>query len=311
MLKQILIFCFLIGMTSLTQAQHLQLLDNKGEFGWYRGQSSYRGDIAPDIFKFNKITGGYYKKQYNDYAGFKLNYEQLQLGSNDSASKNIYAKNRGFFFSRHFNDISLTGEFYFTRFLPGNKAYRFTPYLGVGVGYLFESKASSFGIDTMSTLLRPLQIDSVIFPNHSGSKGIIHFPVQIGFKFNLTRRWNIFAEAMYRFALSDELDFFPDGQLMVNRQKNVFANNFMIGGSFDEEKIGPGNALSKYQHYQGSRSGKDQFFSVKAGISFNLLKIYGEEKFKPGKRSKLASLKEKEAGQNKSGFLGRLKFKRN
>jgi hypothetical protein len=311
MLKQILIFCFLIGMTSLIQAQHLQLLDNRGEFGWYRGQSSYRGDIAPDIFKFNKITGGYYKKQYNDYAGFKLNYEQLQLGSNDSASKNIYAKNRGFFFSRHFNDISLTGEFYFTRFLPGNKAYRFTPYLGVGVGYLFESKASSFGIDTMSTLLRPLQIDSVIFPNHSASKGIIHFPVQIGFKFNLTRRWNIFAEAMYRFALSDELDFFPDGQLMVHRQKNVFANNFMIGGSFDEEKIGPGNALSKYQEYQGSRSGKDQFFSVKAGISFNLLKIYGEEKFKPGKRSKLASLKEKEAGQNKSGFLGRLKFKRN
>jgi hypothetical protein len=311
MLKQILIFCFLFGMTSLTQAQHLQLLDNRGEFGWYRGQSSYRGDIAPDIFKFNKISGGYYKKQYNDYAGFKLNYEQLQLGSNDSASKNIYAKNRGFFFSRHFNDISLTGEFYFTRFLPGNKAYRFTPYLGVGVGYLFESKASSFGIDTMSTLLRPLQIDSVIFPNHSASKGIIHFPVQIGFKFNLTRRWNIFAEAMYRFALSDELDFFPDGQLMVHRQKNVFANNFMIGGSFDEEKIGPGNALSKYQEYQGSRSGKDQFFSVKAGISFNLLKIYGEEKFKPGKRSKLASLKEKEAGQNKSGFLGRLKFKRN
>ena len=54
MLKQILIFCFLIGMTNLTQAQHLQLLDNRGEFGLYRGQSSYRGDIAPDVFKFNK-----------------------------------------------------------------------------------------------------------------------------------------------------------------------------------------------------------------------------------------------------------------
>jgi hypothetical protein len=291
MLKQILIFCFLIGMTSLTQAQHLQLLDNRGEFGLYRGQSSYRGDIAPDVFKFNKNIGGYYKKQYNDYAGFKLNYEQLQLSSNDSASKNIYAKNRGFFFSRQFNDISLTGEFYFTRFLPGNKAYRFTPYLGIGVGYLFESKASSFGIDTMSTILRPLQIDSVVFPNISASKGIIHFPVQIGFKYNLTRRWNIFGEAMYRFTLSDELDFFPDGQILVQTQK--------------------AETGSSAYNYQGSRSGKDQFFSVKAGISFNLLKIYGEEKFKPGKRSKLASLKEKESGQDKSGFLGRLKFKRN
>jgi len=307
MLKQILIFCFLIGMTHLIQAQHLQLLDNRGEFGWYSGQSSYRGDIAPDYFKFNKNTGGYYKKQYNDYAGFKLNYEQLQLSSNDSISKNIYAKNRGFYFSRQFNDISLTGEFYFTRFLPGNKAYRFTPYLGVGLGYLFESKASSFGIDSISTLLRPLQIDSVIYPNHSASKGIIHFPVQIGFKFNLTRRWNIFAEAMYRFALSDELDFFPDGQLMEHRQKNASGSKFMVGGPFDGQKIGAGNYLSKYQ---GSRSGKDQFFSVKAGISFNLLKIYGEEKFKPGKRSNLASLKEKEAGQNKPGFFSRLKFKR-
>jgi hypothetical protein len=307
MLKQILIFCFLIGMTHLIQAQHLQLLDNRGEFGWYSGQSSYRGDIAPDYFKFNKNTGGYYKKQYNDYAGFKLNFEQLQLSSNDSISKNIYAKNRGFYFSRQFNDISLTGEFYFTRFLPGNKAYRFTPYLGVGLGYLFESKASSFGIDSISTLLRPLQIDSVIYPNHSASKGIIHFPVQIGFKFNLTRRWNIFAEAMYRFALSDELDFFPDGQLMEHRQKNASGSKFMVGGPFDGQKIGAGNYLSKYQ---GSRSGKDQFFSVKAGISFNLLKIYGEEKFKPGKRSNLASLKEKEAGQNKPGFFSRLKFKR-
>lgn len=290
MLKQILIFCFLIGMTSLTQAQHLQLLENRGEIGLFAGQSSYRGDIAPDIFKFNNNLGGYYKKQYNDYAGFRLNYEQVQIGNTDTISSNRYVRRRGFYFSRQFHDISLTGEFYFTRFLPGNKAYRFTPYLGIGVGYLFESKASSFGIDTMSTILRPLQIDSVIYPNQSASKGIIHFPVQIGFKFNLTRRWNIFAEAMYRFALSDELDFFPDGQILVQTQK--------------------AETGSSAYNYQGSRSGKDQFFSVKGGISYNLIKIYGEEKFKPGKRSKLASLKEREASQEKPGFFSRLKFKR-
>ena len=62
--------------------------------------------------------------------------------------------------------------------------------------------------------------------------------------------------------------------------------------------------------YQGSRSGKDQFFSVKAGISYGLIKIYGEEKWKPGKKSRLASQKEKESGDKKSGFFSRLKFKR-
>lgn len=290
MLKQILIFCFLIGMTHLAQAQHLQLLENRGEFGLFAGQSSYRGDIAPDLFKFNNNYGAYYKKQYNDYAGFRLNYEQVQIGNNDTISSNIYVRNRGFFFSRNFHDISLMGEFYFTRFLPGNKAYRFTPYLGIGVGYLVEAKTSNFGMDSLSTILRPLKIDSVVFPNLSASKGIIHFPVQIGFKYNLTRRWNIFAEAMYRFTLSDELDFFPDGQILVQTQK-----------------VATG---TKSYNYQGSRSGKDQFFSVKGGISYNLIKIYGEEKFKPGKRSKLASLKGKEASQDKPGFFSRLKFKR-
>lgn len=290
MLKQFYIFCFLIGMTHFTQAQHLQLIENRGEIGLFAGQSSYRGDIAPDKFKFYNSYGAFYKKNFNDYGGFRLNYEQIQLGNYDSLSKNFYAKNRGFFFSRNFHDISLTGEFYFRRFLPGNKGYRFTPYLGIGAGYLYDSKASTFGIDNLSTILGPLQIDSVVYPKFSPSKGIIYFPLQIGFKFNLTRRWNIFAEAMYRFTLSDELDFFSDGQLLVQTQKVA-------------------TGTSAY-NYQGSRSGKDQFFSVKGGISYNLIKIYGEEKWKPGKRSKLARLFEKDASEDKPGFLSRLKFKR-
>jgi hypothetical protein len=309
MLKQFYIFCFLIGMTHLVQAQHLQLLENRGEIGWFTGQASYRGDIAPDKFLFNKSNGGFYKKQYNDYAGFRLNYEKVQLGAHDSVSSNSYSKNRSYFFSNRFHDVSMMGEFYFNRFLPGNKSYRFTPYLSIGIGYLFASNPTKNGIDTLATALASLKIDSVIFSS-SPVNGFLYLPVQIGFKYNLTKRFNLFAEIMYRFVSSDELDLLTDEQLIVQRQKNVFANPFMIGGSFDEEKTGPGNSLSKYQQYQGSRSGKDQFFSAKAGISFNLIKIYGEEKWKPGKRSNLASLKEKEASEKKPGFFSRRKLNR-
>ena len=52
MLHRFCIFCFLIGMTHLAQAQHLQLVENRGEIGLFAGQSSYRGDIAPDLLKF-------------------------------------------------------------------------------------------------------------------------------------------------------------------------------------------------------------------------------------------------------------------
>ena len=306
MLNRFYIFCFLFAMTHLAQAQHLQLIENRGEIGIFGGQASYRGDIAPDKFLFNKSYGAFYKKQYNDYAGLRLNYEMIQLGAHDSASGNSYSKNRSYFFSNQFHDVSMMGEFYFSRYLPGNKSYRFTPYLSIGIGYLFASNPTKNGIDTSATALASLKIDSLIFSSKS-VKGFLYFPIQVGFKYNLTNRFNLFAEIMYRFVSSDELDLLSDEQLIEQRQTVKSGTNFMIGGTFDEQKIGAGNFNNRYQ---GSRSGKDQFFSAKVGISYNLIKIYGEEKWKPSKKSKLASLKEKEASEKKAGFFSRLKFKR-
>lgn len=274
----------------LVNGQHLQLVENRGEIGFFTGKASYIGDIAPDLLKYKSSLGAYYKKQYNDYAGFRLNYENIRIGTNDTLSNNPYAKRRGFSFSRQFHDISLMGEFNFTRYLPGNKRYRFTPYLGFGVGYLLEVNQPKILVDTLSTILSPFNIDSLVYPNFQKTKGYFNIPIQLGFKFNLTQRWNIFGELMYRFALSDQIDLFADDQILIHAQKNATGTN--------------------QYNYQGSRSGKDQFFSFKAGLSYNLIKIYGEEKWKPGKRSKLASLKEKESGPEKAGFFSRLKFKR-
>lgn len=291
--KIFILICFVVLAFTVT-GQHLQLLENRGEVGVYGGMSSYRGDLAPDIFTYKYLGGLYYKKQYNDYAGFRINYEKIQVGLNDTLSYNVYAKRRGMQFSRDLHDISLMGEFNFARYLQGNKRFRFTPYLGFGVGFMLPTSA---GIKQYvnSTFTPPL-IDSVSLPEVKKAKGFLHFPVQFGFKYNLSQRWNLFGEGMYRFVNSDELDFLADGSIIVQTQK--------VGS------VSTGATPVKY-NYQGSRSGKDQLFSFKAGLSYNLIKIYGQEKWKPGKRSKLASLKEKESSQNKPGFFSRLKIKRN
>jgi opacity protein-like surface antigen len=305
MLKQFYIFCFLIGMTHLTQAQHLQLIENRGEIGLFGGQASYRGDIAPDKFLFNKSYGAFYKKLFNDYGGFRLNYEQIQLGADDLSSNNEYATSRGFNFLRQFHDISLMGEFYFTRFIPGNKAYRFSPYLGIGVGYLVEigNGERELLISTPATLE-----DLYIIPTVSKSERFLNFPLQIGFKYNLSKRWNIFSEVMYRFVNKDELDYIADGQLI----QNIFVNTDELEYFADSQimKNYSKSAFAEKFNFQGSRSGNDQFFSAKFGISYNLIKIYGEEKWKPGKRSLMNRLKREEAGLDKPGFFSRLKFKR-
>jgi hypothetical protein len=276
--------CFLC-FAQLSNGQHVQLLENRGEIGLFAGQASYIGDIAPSILTYKNSFGAYYKKQFNDYGGVRFNYEQVQLGNNDLLSNNIYALRRGFSFERQFHDISLLGEFNFVRYLPGNKRYRFTPYMGFGVGYMLESGIGEKGV----VISIPLPGAIPIFPIVKSTKGYMHFPIQLGFKYNLKQRWNLFGEAMYRFVSSDELDYLADGQVI--------------------EHFSPSAPTPVYK-YQGSRSGKDQFFSLKAGVSYNLIKIYGQEQWKPGKRSKLSSLKDKESGQKKPGFFSRLKFKR-
>lgn len=288
------IFCFCLLITQLLKGQYLQLVENIGEVGLHGGRSGFIGDQVPDILSQYYMKGLYYKKQFNDYGGVRLNYEKIQLGSNDSLSNNVYEKSRGMRFSREFHDISLLGEFNFTRYLPGNKRYRFTPYLGIGVGYMLPT---SDGIKQfVYSTFTPPQIDSISLPEVKKAKGYVNFPIQIGIKYNLSQKWNLFVEGMYRFVNSDEVDFLADGALVVQSQTVASV---------------PVGATQIVHNYQGSRSGKDQFFTVKAGFSYNLIKIYGEEKFKPGaKRSKLASLKDKESGNNKPGFFSRLKFKR-
>jgi hypothetical protein len=293
MLKQFYIFCFLIAMTQTIQAQHLQLIENRGEIGVFGGRSASITDIVPDILSNYYIGGLYYKKQYNDYAGVRFNYEKIQLGSNDTVSANIYEKRRGMRFSRDFHDISLLGEFYFTRFLPGNKGFRFTPYLGFGIGYMLPT---SNGIkQIVYSSVTPLYVDSSSMPEVKKTKGFVNFPVQFGFKYNLSQRWNFFAEGMYRLVNSDELDFLTDGALVVQTQKYASV---------------PVGSTPITNNFQGSRSEKDQFFTIKAGISYNLIKIYGQEKGKPGKKSKSATLKEKGSSEKKPGFFSTLKFKR-
>jgi hypothetical protein len=143
MRKQFIYLFFLLFFTTSIQAQYLQLIENKGEFGVFAGQASYNGDLAPNLQFLSTNFGGFYKKQLNDYIGLRLNYEIAPLAAFDSLtpnSINYYVYERKLFFRTTYQDISLMTEFYFLKFINGNKNYRFSPYLGFGVGYLYNLK---------------------------------------------------------------------------------------------------------------------------------------------------------------------------
>jgi outer membrane protein W len=271
MRKQFIYLLFLLFFTTSVQAQYLQLVENKGEFGVFAGQASYNGDIAPNLQFLTTNFGGFYKRQLNDYVGLRLNYEIVPLGAFDSLTANTmnsYVRGRSLFFKTTYQDISLMTELYFLKFINGNKNYRFSPYLGFGVGYLSPLKDTSTPLRDSSNYKIPGA--STKAPN------IITMPLTIGFKYNVVGSFNVFGEFTYRFTNSDQLDHFGD-------------NNIYPKGGIN------------YQASTASTSGKDQFFSAKLGLSYNFLRIYGPDPRPKAKRDNLFS-KTSNKGTKKSLF---------
>ena len=263
-MRTVVLYLFFSVIFSMTaQAQYLQLSETSGEIGVFQGTASYRGDIAPGNYKWNPSYGGFYKKLVNDYIGIRVNYENITLEGNDNSSFDMYAMQRNFYFYRKFEEISLTTELYFLKFIDGNKHFRFSPYLSFGAGAI-KSKISKSDMAVEG------------YTNVQDTVTIV-YPLNLGFKYNLIGPFNVFGEATYRFTNSDNIDHLSD-----------------------DGRNG----------YQGSASGKDQYFSFKVGLSYNLLKIYGPDKqFNEKKKSIFGAEESSDKTSTKKGLFKF--FKRN
>ena len=189
-----LIFTLFIGFT--VSAQHLQLINDRGEAGVFLGYSSYSGDIASDVQFIKMNYGAFYKKQLNEYIGLRLNYEKMNIGASDANSQNAYDLSRGFVFERDFHEISVLSELYFNRFITDRKEYRFSPYLGFGAGSIFSGNMDR------NNFSKKTKTDYTILITN------------IGFKWNLYKQINLFGEFKYRFTTSDYIDHFTDATPM-------------------------------------------------------------------------------------------------
>jgi opacity protein-like surface antigen len=236
MAKRILIFISFLYFAQGAMAQHHELSENFAEAGIMYGVASYQGDIAPDVQVYYRNYGAFVKKQINNYVGVRLNVEMQKLAAHDMLSADPYAINT--------LDISALGEFYFLNYISGSRNKKFTPYVGMGVGYLL----------TLETIRN--NNTSVVPADDANAKTDLPltFPVNFGLKYNIYRQFNIFGEAMYRFTNTDNLDF-------LNANPTAPTYDAPLG-------------------YQGSRSGNDRFFSAKIGISYTFNTIYGIEQNK-------------------------------
>ena len=265
MRRLVLYIFFTCLLTNRTNAQYVQLVENRGEIGVFQGVASFRGDIAPGVYNPQPTYGAFYKKLVNDYIGFRFNYEKITLQANDNLSSNGYAIYRGLSFERVSHDASVMMELYFLKFIDGYKDYRFAPYLSFGVG-AWKSISGKL-IDNRTN--KPLIANTI---------RTLTYPINLGLKYNVIGPFNVFGEATYRFTNSDQIDYFDDNE--------------------------PQNVL------QPSASGRDQYFSLKIGLSYNLKKTWGPDKQYNEKQKTIFGMDESDdKASSKKGFLSLFKRK--
>ena len=150
------------------------------------------------------------------------------------------------------------------KFIPGEKHYRFTPYLGIGVGAFYFNPFAYY--DGSIVYLQPLGTEGQNLPGGKRySLVAVSIPVTVGLKYNITRKINIFAEASYRFTTTGYLDD-------VNG-KYAGANDFQPGTLayyFQDRSYTYGTPIGIAGRQRGNGK-NDAFMTIQAGISINLL----------------------------------------
>jgi hypothetical protein len=201
MFKSVLFFLVFLCCSQFVMAQHTELSENKGEVGLLMGRSIYQGDIAPDAPFFNWTYGAFVKKQLNNYIGIRFNLEMQEFAAYDILSQDPYSLLRDASFASNTIEGSLMTEFNFLNFVTGSRNRKFTPYLSVGVGYLY----------VLETLLN-VKTSAVLTTTNPNKLPLnLTFPINIGFKYNVYRKFNILGEATYRYTSMDDLDFLSSG----------------------------------------------------------------------------------------------------
>ena len=175
------------------------------DIGGFVGGAGYMGDLNPvKVYKINNLAfGGQIKRSFDPYWSLKLGFTHGKIEANDARSDNAHFRERNINFFTPLTEVSLQTEFNFFSYVPSQSKKLYTPFLFAGIGLVgFNPKARyndevyelrQFGTEGQSL--------SVPYRNYA-----ITVPFGAGFKYNITGKWTLIAEAGYRTAFTDYLD---------------------------------------------------------------------------------------------------------
>jgi opacity protein-like surface antigen len=194
--------------------------------------------------------GAHIRYRSNRYIGYRANFMYGKINGNDALTMERYRHNRNLNFKSNVFELSTVLEFYLSKERPGHvynykklKGWRHIDiqsygFIGVGVFY-YNPKSIAAG---QWYALRPLRTEGQgIKPQTKQySNFSVSFPMGMGLKYAVNRRWNVGLEYGLRLTITDYIDdvstVYVDPALLtanMDPQTAALAIHFAQPGGFD------------------------------------------------------------------------------
>ncbi len=247
----------------------------EGEFGVGIGAAHYFGDLntRAHLNRPKPAASVFFRKNFGNYIALRIGASFAQLGYSDVYNEeNEFMRSRNLSFNTNTWELALQGDFNFYRFLPGDPAFRFTPYVTLGAG-LFNYDPYAY-LGNEKYFLRPLgtegQGDTSFVDRKPYSSMAVSIPFGVGLKYSINARINIGFEIVHRFTNTDYLDdvskTYADPAIFPPNPDGTPSPSFLLQDRSYE--IGPLIGAKGFQ--RGISTNKDQFATALFYISFNL-----------------------------------------
>ena len=272
MLKIIASLFILLALHYNVVAQN-EAIVQEGELGISFGAAHYFGDInnRSAIDKPRPVLGVYFKKQFGKYVALRISGHYAEVGYSDKYSNIEFQQRRNLDFSSQIWEMAVQGDFNFFNFVPGDPAYKFTPYITIGVGTINYDPYTYLG--GQKYFLRKLGTEgqgSDLYPERKPySNQAFCFPFGMGIKYNLGKNINLSFEITHRFTSTDYLDDVSISYAGVSAFPTL--SNGAVSPAFllQDRSYETGTPIGLAGRQRGFSEQKDQYIFAEFGISIS------------------------------------------
>ena len=271
-----LIAAFLFATVILSGPLSAQdAVQQEGEFGFGLGAGHYFGDLNTRA-RLNraKLAGTiFFRKNLGNYIAARVGASFAQLGYSDQYNThNTYMYTRNLSFNTKVWELALQADFNFFRFMPGDPAYAFTPYITMGVGiFSFDPYAYLKGEKVYLRQLGTEGQGSSLYPDRKPYSSMsISIPFGGGIKYAFNDRVNICFEVLHRFTNTDYLDdvskTYVDPAVFPANPDGSPSNGLLLS----DRSYELGEVARQINSARGMSKQKDQFVTAMVHLTFNL-----------------------------------------